>query len=129
MLSGRAEETEAHVLEALRLSPRDTNVSAWLLHAGAAKAYLGEYEQAARWLRKSINADRNCPTAFFYLAACLAHWGRREEARQEVEAGLAVDPNFTIARFRAGVRSDNALLLSQRERVIEGMRMAGVPEG
>ena len=46
-----------------------------------------------------------------------------------MEAGLAVDPNFTIARFRAGVRSNNALLLSQRERVIEGMRMAGVPEG
>ena len=43
---GRAEETEAHVLEALRLSPRDTVISTWFLHVGSAKAFLGEYEAA-----------------------------------------------------------------------------------
>jgi hypothetical protein len=46
-----------------------------------------------------------------------------------VKAGLAVDPNFTLRRFRAGAQSDNAVYLAQRARVIEGMRLAGVPEG
>jgi len=99
------------------------------MHAGAAKAHLGEYETAAAWLRKSIDANRNNPWAYFPLAACLAHLGRLEDARQEVKAGLAYNPNFTIRRYLAGVASDNAIVRAQRERIIEGMRLAGVPEG
>jgi hypothetical protein len=45
-----------------------------------------------------------------------------------MKAGVAIDPNFTVARFSAGIRSDSAVFLAQRERLIEGMRMAGVPE-
>jgi tetratricopeptide (TPR) repeat protein len=97
---GRAEETEAHVLEALRLSPRDFRISHWFLHVGGAKACLGEHAAAVGWLRRSIDANRNNPWAHFYLAACLAHLGRIDEARLEVNAGLAVNPKFTIRRFR-----------------------------
>jgi len=126
---GRAEETEAHVLEALRLSPHDAMAYLFFLFAGMAKAHLGEYAQALPWLRKSIDANRNYPGGFFYLAACLTRLGRLEEARQEVKAGLSVNPKFTIARFRAGAQSDNPVYLAQRERLQEGMRLAGVPEG
>ena len=38
---GRAEETEAHIVEALRLSPRDTLAYLWMNHAGVAKNHLG----------------------------------------------------------------------------------------
>lgn len=38
------------------------------------------------------------------------------------------NPKFTIVRCRAGFQSDNAVFLAQRERMIEGIRMAGVPE-
>jgi tetratricopeptide (TPR) repeat protein len=96
---------------------------------GFAKTFLGEYEQAMSWLRRSIDAARGSPLRSFFLAACLAKLGRLDEARQEVKAGLTVNPKFTIARFRAGAESDNAKYLAQRERVIEGMRLAGVPEG
>jgi tetratricopeptide (TPR) repeat protein len=126
---GRAEETEAHIVEALRLSPRDRLRYFWLSYVGAAKANLGEWAQALPWLRKSVDANRNYPLPFFYLAACLAHLGRLDEARSEVKAGLAGNPSFTIKRFRAGAESDNAVYLAQREHIIEGMRMAGVPEG
>jgi tetratricopeptide (TPR) repeat protein len=126
---GRAEEAEAHFQEALRLSPRDAMVSAWFSQFGLAKASLGEYEAAVGWLRKSIDANRNTHWAYFQLAACLAHLGRLDEARKEVKAGLAINPKFTIKRFRAGAQSDNAVFLAQRERVIEGMRLAGFPEG
>jgi TolB-like protein/class 3 adenylate cyclase/Tfp pilus assembly protein PilF len=128
-LIGRAEETEAHVLEALRLSPRDAFAYQWFVHAGAAKCWLGEYEAAVPWLRKSIDANRNNPWAFFFLAACLAHLGRLDDARQELKNGLAVNPNFTIKRFRAALESDNPVYLAQHARVAEGMRMVGVPEG
>jgi hypothetical protein len=39
-----------------------------------------------------------------------------------------MNPMFTINRFRAGAESDNLTFLTQRERVYEGMRKAGVPE-
>jgi hypothetical protein len=43
---------------------------------------------------------------------------------------LALDPNFTIRRYRmnAWFRA-NPVWLARRERFYEGMRMAGVPEG
>ena len=125
---GRAGETEAQVREAMRLSPRDTNLPAWLLHVGGAKAYLGEYEAAAGWLRKSIDANRNTFWAYFVLASCLAHLGRLDEARQELKNGLVVNPNFTIKRFHAAAESDNPVFVAQHARVAEGMRMAGAPE-
>jgi hypothetical protein len=35
----------------------------------------------------------------------------------------------SIGRFRANTPSDNPIFLAGRERVYEGLRMAGVPEG
>jgi hypothetical protein len=45
-----------------------------------------------------------------------------------VKAGLALDPEFTLRRFRAGPASDNPTFLAQHERLHEYMRKAGVPE-
>jgi hypothetical protein len=76
-------------------------------------------------------ANRNYSIAHFHLAAALARLGELDEARAAVQAGLALDPSFTIRRFReaTNARTDNPTYRAGRERVIEGMRMAGVPEG
>jgi TolB-like protein/class 3 adenylate cyclase len=126
---GRSEETEAHVAEALRLSPRDTTAYVWMAGAGAAKLYLGADEAAVGWLRRAIENNRNQAIAHFWLAAALAFLGRVDEARAAAQAGLALDPAFTVARFRNAAASDNPVYLRQRERVCDGMREAGVPEG
>ena len=125
---GRAEETESHVLEALRLSPRDTHAYSWMFVAGIAKVFLGRDEEAAVWLLRSIDANRNFPNAHFFLAAAQAHLGRMSEAQAAAKAGLALNPTFTLRRFRASAFSDNPTFLAQRERFYEGMRKAGVPE-
>ena len=126
---GRGEETEAHVQEALRLSPRDPWVYTWMLTAGFAKSLLGRPEEAISWLRRSIESNRNYPLCRFVLAAALANLGRVEEARSEVEAGLALDPQFTIASLDAAAWSDNPVYLAQRLQIIDGMRKTGLPEG
>ena len=126
---GRSEETEAHVAEALRLSPRDTTAYVWMAGAGAAKLYLGADEAAVAWLRRAIENNRNQAIAHFWLAAALAFLGRVDEARAAAQAGLALDPAFTVARFRNAAASDNPVYLRQRARVCDGMREAGVPEG
>jgi TolB-like protein/Tfp pilus assembly protein PilF len=128
--SGRAEETEAHILEAFRLSPRDNKTYDWMTILGIAKIYLGDDDAAAAAFRRSIETIRNvAPFTHFFLAAALAHLGRLDDARTAVRAGFAVDPAFTIARYRAGAATDNPVYLSQRERLVDGMRIAGVPEG
>jgi TolB-like protein/class 3 adenylate cyclase/Tfp pilus assembly protein PilF len=127
---GRAKETEAHIVEALRLSPRDTSAYNWMSYAGIAKNYLGLYDQAIPWFRRAIEANRNFAHPHFVLGVALALLGRLDEARSSVRDGLALNPTFTISRARAAwsAMSDDPTHLAQTERLFEGMRKAGVPE-
>jgi TolB-like protein/Tfp pilus assembly protein PilF len=126
---GRSEETESHVQEALRLSPKDTMANVWMIFAGLAKLQLGADEDAVARFHRSIDINRNHTRAHFFLSSALAHLGRIDEARSAVQAGLALDPTFTLRRFGAGAPSDDPTYLAGRERMFEGMRMAGVAEG
>jgi TolB-like protein/class 3 adenylate cyclase/Flp pilus assembly protein TadD len=126
---GRGEETEAHINEALRLSPRDTSAYRWLFFGAVAKLQLGADAEAVAGLRRSIEANRSYPLVHFILAATLALLGELEQARATAQAGLTLDPTFTIRRYRVNSPSDNPTFLAARQRLYEGMRMAGVPEG
>jgi TolB-like protein/Flp pilus assembly protein TadD len=128
LLIGRGEETEAHVQEAFRLSPRDPWVYIYQVIVGLAKSLLGRPEEAISWFRRSIESNRDYPLCHFVLAAALANLGRIDEARSEAGAGVALDPHFTIARFESTEWSDNPVYLGQRMQVIDGMRQAGIPE-
>lgn len=126
---GFAEEAIEGQLQALRLSPRDPGASLWMYGIGAAKLHLGDFEDATKWLSQSVVANPNFSMAHFFLAAALGQLGRMKEARAEAEAGLALNPTFTVVRFRDGAESDNPVFLKQRHNVYEGLRKAGVPEG
>jgi TolB-like protein/class 3 adenylate cyclase len=130
LYDGHPEETESHELEALRASPRDTDAYFWVGWMAEAKLYLGAYEDALNLCHRSIELNRNYPTArFTYCAAILVELGRLVEAKSEVKAGLALSPNFTLRRYRDAAQSDNPVFLKGRERIIEDIRKAGVPEG
>ena len=126
---GRSVETETHINEALRLSPHDPSAFRWMLFAGFAKLHLGADAEAVAWLRRGIEANRNYSITHFVLATALALLGAGDEARAAVQAGLSLDPGFTIRRFRDKAPSLNPTFLAKRERVYKGMRSAGVPEG
>jgi TolB-like protein len=125
---GRGGDTEDHMEQAFRFSPRDTRVYIWTMFIGLAKFWQGADAEAIVWLRRSIETNRNNPNGHFYLAAVLAHVGELDEARATVQAGLALNPSFSIRRFRTGTPSGHPVYLAGRERVYEGLRMAGVPE-
>jgi|SRR6516165_2460040 len=59
----------------------------------------------------------------------LANLARVDEARSATQAGLTLDPSFTIRRFRAGAASDNPTYLTQRERIYEACERPGCPSG
>jgi tetratricopeptide (TPR) repeat protein len=126
---GRGADTEAHVREAFRLSPRDISTYIWLADIGSAKLQVGADAEAATWLRKSIEANPNFPLSHFMLATALALHGAVDDARAVAQAGLALQPDFSIRRFRDSASTNNPTYLAKRERIYDGMRLAGVPEG
>jgi TolB-like protein/class 3 adenylate cyclase len=129
LYDGHPEETESHVREALHASPRDTDAYLWVAWIALAKMHLGAYEDALNLYRRSMDLNPNYPTARLYLAATLVELGRLDEARAEVKAALALNPNLTLRRYRDGSQSDSPVFLKTRERIIEDMRKAGAPEG
>jgi len=124
----RAGETEAHVQEALRLSPRDEGVHRWMCSVGLAKLHLDANAEAVVWLRRSLKANPNYPFAHFVLAAALSLVGELDEARTVAKAGLALDPTFTIRRLKGFPLTGDAKFRVATKRVIRGMRMAGILE-
>jgi TolB-like protein len=126
---GLGAEVEAHLNEAFRLSPRDIRAYDWMMLLGFTKLQLHADTEAACWFRRSIEANRNHSIAHLGLAAALALLGSLDQARDAASTGLAINPRFTVRLYREGVSSDNPIYLAKRERIYEGMRMAGVPEG
>jgi TolB-like protein/DNA-binding winged helix-turn-helix (wHTH) protein len=128
-LSGCGAETEALIHEAFRLSPRDTRAHLWIMFVGLGKLAFNADVEALAWFQRSLEANRNHPLAHFHFAAALGLVGDIKEARSAAQAGLALDLGFTIRRYRINAKSDHPKYLATRERIHEGMRMAGVPEG
>jgi tetratricopeptide (TPR) repeat protein len=98
--------------------------------AGWAKLQLDADAEAVGWVRRSIEVNRNYSPAHFVLAAALGLLGALDEARAAAQAGLALNPSFTIRRLRAVAQSsDNPAFLAGLKRNAVGLRLAGVPEG
>ena len=125
---GRGGESEAHIRQALKLSPRDISVFRWMHLLGVVKLILGADTEAIEWLRRSLEANRNFPTAHFQFAAALALMGSVEEARSAARAGFAFDPDFTIRRTRGLFLSTDPTFRAGTKRIREGMILAGIPE-
>jgi TolB-like protein len=131
-LLGRASETERHIEEAFRLSPRDTFAYLWMCWVGCAKLQLNADTEAVTWLRRSLEANRNFSLGHFLLAAALVRIAELDQARATVQAGLALDPSFTVSRLVDNAHShglSGPAYWAGLERIAEAVRLAGVPEG
>jgi tetratricopeptide (TPR) repeat protein len=93
------------------------------------KFLLDANEEAVAWLRRSIEANRNHPLVHFWLAAALARLGAVDEAKHAARTALALNPSFTIRRARTHLPSGDPIYLAGRERLYEGLSLAGVPQG
>jgi len=125
---GRAQDTRAHVAEAMRLSPRDPLLFHWHFFVGVADVYLGRVVHALESLRKSVEINPNWGLSQFVLAGALALAGLLAEAAEVCAVARRIAPNFTIAKFRAEAVSDSPVYLAQREHFYKGLHLAGVPE-
>jgi adenylate cyclase len=124
----RARDAISWIERAFALSPRDPLGSVW--HSAIARALIssGDDEPAIEAARKGIAANRDHAHNYAVLAGALAHLGRMDEAKAALGEFLRVQPGITIRRYRTIVTSDVQPGIKAYERLMSGLRKAGLPD-
>ncbi|GJE38634.1 adenylate/guanylate cyclase domain-containing protein [Methylobacterium persicinum] len=127
--AGRSADAIPQIDHAVRLSPRDPLLSFWLYVKCHAYTHLARDEEAVEWCRRSLAASA-VPYWLNYvdLAASNAWLGRQDEAKSAVESLLKLKPGYTVSHWRHEGWSDNPTFLREYERIVAGLRKAGLPE-
>ncbi len=127
---GRAEDAFAGLETALRLNPRDpVNVPWWQYQMCHLHTHLAQWEQGIEWCSK---AAAGLPQVFYPqldLAAAYGWLGRDKEAKEAAEQLQKLYPGFTVQTLLGWHWTDDPTFNAQYQRLAEGLRKAGVPEG
>jgi class 3 adenylate cyclase/TolB-like protein len=127
---GRPEDGFAGVETALRLSPRDPGfVPTWQYFMCTLHGSLAHWDQAIEWCEKSITGNPQLWYPYASLVAAYAWAGRDKEAKDAAAQLQKVYPGFTLQTLPGGFSSDDPTYNAQLQRIIEGLRKAGIPEG
>jgi Flp pilus assembly protein TadD len=127
IMLARPEEALQPLRRAMTLSPRDPTFGVWQMFTRVAHLHLGRDAEAVEWLSKSANLNPTDPFAHLFLASALALSGRKADAEGEIAELRRLSPEFTTSRFKAREPSNEPSFLAQRERIFEGLRLAGAP--
>ena len=125
VLCGDMEGSLAACRQAQRGNPRDSRRSSMLDAMGHAYFMLGDYEKAIEVSEKGLNEEPSLYGALITLACSYAQLGRKEKARQYVDELLRLIPRYTLSALRKHPMFVKPELI---ERLIDSMRLAGLPE-
>lgn len=131
VLLGRAEEAEGHLRTSIAMAPEHPFVGTWLNYLGLAHLYLGREGNGAEHLRRSVGprAIATNDVRALELAAALALNGQVDDARLVAGEVRRRWPEASVRWFRLRARhSWNATYLAQRERIYQGLALAGLPD-
>ena len=100
-----------------------------VLHGCHAHTHLAEWEQAIEWCTKSIASGNASMYPLVDLAAANAWAGHDKEAKDAVAQLRKLNPDLSVQSW-AGIHwSDDPTFNAQYQRIVEGLRKAGLPEG
>ena len=126
---GRAEEAIKPVEQALRLDPRNAGRNVWEWYLCDAYAHLAQWEKAIEWCEKSTASNPSLPLlSYVELTAANGWLGRPVEASATVAELNKLKPGFTVQDYLALPHPGNAKWQSEDQRIVEGLRKAGLPE-
>ena len=128
VMLGRADEAFGPIERALRLDPRERGRFIWEYYACSAHAHLAQWDQAIEWCEKSIASNPTFPWSHADLAAAYGWLGRSAEAKSAVAELRKLMPDFDARQYVMWQASDNAKWKTETDRIVEGLRKAGLPE-
>jgi adenylate cyclase len=129
---GEFDKSMDYFNKAISMSPYDPGLAYWYAGKMAANFGLKRYDQAIDLARQSIAIN---PNYIFYthtaLVAALALTDHDAEAREALQRYLALPTTGpkTIAACKAHIESQHWLPALVSERMYDGLRKAGMPEG
>ncbi len=126
---GRSPEAFDLVEQALRLDPHDPGRNIWEWYMCNAHAHLAQWEQAIEWCQKSAATNPAFFWPYFELAAAYGSLGRSADAANAVAELLKRKPDATVQTYRTLQGFPDPKFVSERDRIMEGLRKAGLPEG
>jgi TolB-like protein len=115
-----------HAARAMRLSPLDPRLWVWQFHTAFAHFFASRYEEAASWAERALREQPNFLAALRVAAASNALAGRLEKAQKLMARLRQLDPVLRISNL-----ADVSAPLRRpedRQRWVEGLRKAGLPE-
>jgi adenylate cyclase len=107
------------------LAPPDLYFSWFETLYTIAYTFKGDYERAVLVGRRALEANPDLVNGYKPLIASLGHLRWREEAQIYVRKLLSLEPNFTVEKFGLTYPIKKT---SDRERYVEGLRLAGIAE-
>jgi adenylate cyclase len=129
--AGRPLKAVEYAETALRLSPHDPLAYAFLRDKGFGLFSLSRYQEAKEAFRQSVAVNPELAISYVMLTASLALAGQDADARDTLRRYLALPSAAakSIAQFRSRQPYDSPFLREVYDRVDEGLRLAGMPEG
>ena len=123
---GTIEDSLALFQRAIRLSPNDP--LAHVPFSGIAHCHMvhGDYAEALAWAVRSLSLNTRFDPTYWMLIAANAHLGHMAEARRFLQDLRALAPEVTVASIRAGQPAKDPARVAT---ILEGLRLAGLPEG
>ena len=133
---GEFQTSLENIDKAIRLSPDDPFRATWYADKAGSHLALKQYDQAIEWARRAIEITPNPESPYQYLIVAFALTGQESQAHEALQRYLAV-PTVTTRTMAAW----NALrpryvnehtdprYLEYWDRLTEGLRKAGMPEG
>ncbi len=125
---GRAAEAFDLVDKALRLDPHDPGRDIWQWYACNAHAHLAQWEQAIDWCQKSAATNPALFWPYFELSAAYRWFGRAGDAANAVAELRKRRPEASVQDYRNLQDFTDPQFISERDRIVEGLRKAGLPE-
>lgn len=110
----------------LRLNPQDPNVFIILTGTAHARMIDSDFAGALRSAESSIAINVNYDPTYWMLIAANAHLGRMDEARRWLDRFRALVPGVTLGNIKAGQADKDG---TRTRAILDGLRMAGLPEG
>ena len=122
---GDAEPALVHFERAMRMSPLDPGMSAYVALAGGAHVMCGRYEEALAAAERAVHDSPEFVLAHRLKVAALGLLGRLDEARVAARRLLELTPRFTVSQYRSVTPYKDA---EWRRRIAETFLAAGVPK-
>jgi tetratricopeptide (TPR) repeat protein len=130
---GATEEAVEWFRRADAIAPRDPDRWTWLQGLGRALMQLGRDAEAVDALSQAMDSNPGYLRGKAWLAAAEALADDVERARLHLAEFMAIEPEMTVRRFaeeRSSVplKAVSSVYERENERILEGLRKAGMPE-